>query len=64
MNLIQLSQVALQLRTTPSALIGEADRVADRLRAQGVEVKSEKELPAGAILVGLGILAAILAAIK
>jgi transcriptional regulator with XRE-family HTH domain len=64
MNVFQLGHVAAQLCTTPSAIMSGADAVANQLRAQGVEVKGDNELPAAAIFVGLGILAAILAAIR
>lgn len=60
MNLTQLRIIADQLGTTPSALTGEADQLVARLRAQGVEVKHEKEISPAAILIGLAILAALI----
>lgn len=64
MNLAQLQAIAEHLATTPGSLLQEADIATRRLIAQGVQVKNEKEIPAAAILVGLGILAALLAAGK
>lgn len=64
MSLGQLRAIAHQLGTTPNLLLREADMLADRLRAQGVEIRNEKEISTGAILIGLGILAALLAAGK
>ncbi|MBI2755070.1 MAG: helix-turn-helix transcriptional regulator [Betaproteobacteria bacterium] len=64
MSLAQLHVIAEQLNTTPGSLLHEADTLTRRLLAQGVQVKNEKEIPTAAILVGLGILAALLAAGK
>ena len=64
MNVVQLGQVAQQLGITPSEILRQADQIADRLRAEGVEIKTEKEASAAAILIGLGVLAAIFAALK
>lgn len=61
MTIAQLRAIAEQLATSPGLLLREADMLTDRLRAQGVEIKNEKEISTGAILIGLGILAALLA---
>ncbi len=64
MNLSQLRVVAHQLGVPSSVLLDEVDALTARLRSQGVEVTDEKLVSPGAILVALGILAAILASGK
>src|SRR6266853_309557 len=64
MTLPQLRVVAEYLNYSPGALLDEVDTLAARLRSQGVEVQNEKTIPVAAVLIGLGILAAILAAGK
>lgn len=64
MTIAQLRAIAGQLRTSPNRILQEADMLVERLRAQGVEIKNEKGISPGAILIGLGILAALLAAGK
>ncbi len=64
MTIAQLRAIAEHLATSPGGILREADALTDRLRAQGVEIKNEKEVSTGAILIGLGILAALLAAGK
>ena len=64
MNLTQLRVVAGQFGVASSDLLTEADTLAARLRFQGVEVTDAKLVSPGAILVALGILAAILASGK
>lgn len=59
-TLAQLRQIAGCLGLQPSALLKEADDWATQLQARGVQITDEKEMPAGALLVGLGILAALL----
>jgi len=44
--------------------LSEADSLAEQLRAQGVDVSDEKSVHPAAVMIGLGILAAILAASK
>jgi transcriptional regulator with XRE-family HTH domain len=57
----QLRVMARRLGVDASVLLEEADALAKRLRAQGVEVSDEKGVHPAAILIALGILAAILA---
>jgi hypothetical protein len=45
----------------PGEILREADSLADQLRAQGVDVTGEKGVNPAAIMIGLGILAALLA---
>ena len=63
MNVIQLGQVAAQLGTTPADILKEADEMATRLRAAGVDITSDK-VSTAAVLIGLAVLAALFAAIK
>ena len=62
MSLTQLRTVAGQFGIMPSSILSEVDGYAEQLGFQGVEVSNEKEVSPGAILVALGILAAIFAA--
>ncbi len=62
MSIAQLRVVAERLGTSPWMVLREADMLTQQLLAQGVEIKNEKEASTGAILIGLGILAALLAA--
>jgi transcriptional regulator with XRE-family HTH domain len=64
MNLAQLRVVSTHLGQSPGEVTREADQLAGRLKSQGVEVKDDKGIPPAAILVGLGILLALLAASK
>ena len=48
----------------PGDLLREADGLAERLRMQGVVVSDEKGIQPAAVMIGLGILAAILASSK
>ena len=61
MSVSQLRRVALRLGTQPSELLAEADRYVMYLQAQGVVVVDDKEGSTGELLIGLGILAALLA---
>jgi len=63
MSVTQLWMIAVQLKTTPAALLHHTEQYANQLRAQGVEITSDKaESPAGGVLIALGILAALIAA--
>lgn len=64
MSLIQLRAVAPSLGCAPSDLIREADHLETRLGLSGVTVTmvEKKDEQPGAILLALGILAAVLAA--
>jgi len=59
----QLRIIARALNMRPSQILDDADRWTQTLRAQGVTVTDEKEVPQAALLVGLGILAAALLAV-
>ena len=61
MSLGQLRVVAEALRCRPGDLLVETDRYVDVLKAQGVTISDEKKVTGGELLIGLGILAAILA---
>ncbi len=58
LTVTQLRIVARTLNMHPSRILDEADQWTHTLRAQGVTVTDEKEVPKAALLVGLGILAA------
>jgi transcriptional regulator with XRE-family HTH domain len=58
----QLRIVARTLNMRPSLILDHADQWTQTLRAQGVTVTDEKEVPQAALLIGLGILAAALLA--
>jgi len=60
----QLRVIARRLGIAPSDLLREADGLAERLGRQGVEVSDEKGMHPAAVMIGLGILAAILASAK
>lgn len=60
MNLAQLHKVCAELGEVPNVVLRRADTVEKQLKAQGVQVLSEKPDNAAAALVGLGLLAALL----
>jgi transcriptional regulator with XRE-family HTH domain len=62
MSVTQLRQIATLLRTTAQRLLDQADTIAAQLYSQGVSISHEKKNNSGAILIGLGILAAALVA--
>ena len=62
MSLAHLRQIAKLLNTSPSELMAEADGYVRNLEAQGVTVTDEKSVSQGEVLIGLGILAALIAA--
>ncbi len=59
-SLPQLRTVAALLQTTSAEIIAEADRYAQQLEARGVRVPNEKEVNKAGLLIGLGILLALL----
>ena len=63
-SISQLRVIARRLDIAPGDLLREADGLAERLRMQGVEVSDEKGVHPAAVMIGLGILAAILASAK
>jgi transcriptional regulator with XRE-family HTH domain len=62
MSVTQLRIVADQLQTTPAKLLQDAEHYANQLRAQGVEITDEKSDSTAAVLIGLALLAALIAA--
>jgi hypothetical protein len=64
MSIAQLRAISEQFATSPGVVLREADMLVNQLQAQGVEIRNEKEASTGAILIGLGILAALLSAGK
>lgn len=60
LNMSQLRVIANAVGTDPSSIIGQADHLAARLSASGVEVVSEKRDNSAAVVIGLGLLAALL----
>lgn len=62
LTISQLRILARALGTSSNEILASADAWAQQLRARGVNVTDEKEVPRAAILIGLGILAAIIAA--
>jgi transcriptional regulator with XRE-family HTH domain len=63
-SISQLRVIARRLDIAPGDLLREADGLAGRLRIQGVVVSDEKGMQPAAVMIGLGILAAILASSK
>ena len=63
-SISQLRVIGRRLDIAPGNLLRDADRLAEQLRVQGVAVSDEKGIQPAAIMIGLGILAAILAASK
>jgi transcriptional regulator with XRE-family HTH domain len=63
-SISQLRVIARRLRIRPGDILSEADGLAEQLRAQGVDVSDEKGINPAAVMIGLGILAAIIAASK
>lgn len=60
----QLRIIAQQLGMTPDHILRETDKYAEHLKRQGVEVTDDKGISPAAIVIGLGILAALLMAKK
>lgn len=63
-SISQLRVIGRRLDIAPGDLLRDADMLAERLRVQGVAVSDEKGIQPAAVMIGLGILAAILAASK
>lgn len=55
----QLRIIGRRLGIAPSYLLNEADQWTQKLQVQGAEVTDQKEVPQGALLVALGLLAAL-----
>jgi transcriptional regulator with XRE-family HTH domain len=62
MTLSQLRPVARSLGLAPSQLLAEADNYAGQLEASGVSIPDVKAVNPAALLIGLGLLAALIAA--
>jgi len=63
MSVVQLQTVATLLRRGPADLLADTDRFAGELRAQGTDILADRQnSSAAALLVALGILAALIAA--
>lgn len=60
LNVAQLSSISTVLGTTPGVVLARADGLANQLRSQGVEVVDAKPDNAAALVIGLGLLAALL----
>ena len=64
MSVNHLRVIAQALRTTPAKLLSDTDNYAAALRAKGVDIRDgrKEDFPVGAILLALGLLAALFAA--
>jgi transcriptional regulator with XRE-family HTH domain len=62
MSVTQLRQIAALIGTNAQRILDQADRIAMQLHSQGVPISHEKKDNSGAILIGLGLLAAALVA--
>lgn len=62
MSVTQLRQIAALIGTNAQRVLDQADMIALQLHSQGVPISHEKKDNSGAILIGLGILAAALVA--
>jgi transcriptional regulator with XRE-family HTH domain len=60
----QLRIIARRLHIEPNSLLSQVDQWTQLLNMQGVEVTDEKHVPEAALLIALGILAALWAASK
>jgi transcriptional regulator with XRE-family HTH domain len=60
----QLRRIAILLNKTPGTLIGQADEYIEKLEAEGVVVTDQKTATPGELLVGLGVLALLLAVVS
>lgn len=60
LNLSQLRNIAARLGLQPTLILKWADQYELQLRQQGVEIVSEKQDNSAAIVIGLGLLAALL----
>lgn len=60
MTLVQLRLVALQLKCEPHAILKTADILANKLQDSGVEVPARKDDNKAALLIGLGLLLALM----
>lgn len=63
-SVAQLRVISRRLGVAPSDILREADSLTESLRLQGVAVSDEKGVSPAAVVIGLGILAALLMAKK
>lgn len=61
LSITQLRTIAHVLKFKPGSLMREVDQLEDRMISEGVAITEEKGIEPGAILIGLGILAALIA---
>jgi transcriptional regulator with XRE-family HTH domain len=61
-SVTQLRRIAALLQTTAPEILTRADQIAQQLAAQGAQITHEKKDNSAAILIGLGLLAAVLVA--
>ena len=60
MTLVQLRLVALQLKCEPHEILRNADSLASKLQDSGVEVPARKDDNKAGLLIGLGLLLALM----
>jgi transcriptional regulator with XRE-family HTH domain len=63
-SVFQLSRASRCLGMRPGEILARADGWADQLVGQGVQIADEWKVTPSAIMIGLGVLAALLAATK
>jgi len=61
LSLTQLRIAAAVFQTPASAILDSADQYANFLQMQGVQITDEKKDNSAAVLIGLGLLAAVMA---
>jgi transcriptional regulator with XRE-family HTH domain len=64
MSITQLRQISQVIGAQPDLILAEAEKHATALKRRGVEVTEEKPNNTAALLIGLGILLALLAATR
>ncbi len=64
MSITQLRQISQVIGAQPNSILAEAEKHATALKRRGVEVTEEKPNNTAALLIGLGILLALLAATR
>jgi len=60
-SVLQLRGIAIALGVNPGAIMADVENWIVRLNSQGVTVVSNKDIPKAALLVGLGMLAGLIA---
>ena len=64
MSMSQLNALSQHLRILPSEILRRADALVIQLQAQGVEIISERPTDRAPLLIGLGILAALMLSVS